>query len=317
MLTSDQMRFFEEFGYLVVEDVLDETAIIQPIRAEYSLLMDRLYQTWFEQGRVSTPPDALDFESKLLNAYQAGCDWFPPMDISLPGDRIKADSPMHFGPAVFDLLTDSRLLDLVQCFLGSEITSTPIQHVRIKLPATDVRQDEIRPHITTTDWHQDRGVALAEADHTNMVTVWCAISDATVENGCLQVIPGGHLQGMKPHCPKIQTAIPDGLIDEAAAIPLPVKSGGVIVFHPLVPHASLANTTSSFRWSFDIRYNKTGEPTGRPQFPEFVARSQQAPETELTDWRIWQSLWENARAQLAQQAHQNIHRWASDAPYCA
>lgn len=317
MLTSDQIRFFAEFGYLVVEDVLDEKTVIQPVKTEYNDVLDRLYQAWFDEGRVSGPPGTLDFEGKLLSAYQAGCDWFQPMDISLPGDRIKADTPMHFGPAVFDLVTDRRLLDLVQCLLGSEITSNPIQHVRIKPPATDLRQDEIRAHITATDWHQDRGVTLAEADATNMVTVWCAITDATVENGCLQVIPGGHLEGMKPHCPKTQTAIADGFIDEAAAIPLPVRSGGVVVFHPLVPHASLANTTSSFRWSFDIRYNKTGEPTGRPQFPEFVARSQQAPETELTDWRIWRSLWENARAQLAQQPHQNIHRWASDAPYCA
>ena len=64
--------------------------------------------------------------------------------------------------------------------------------MRIKPPSTDLHGDEIRAHITATDWHQDRAVGHAEADQTNMVTVWCAISDATVENGCLQVIPGAH-----------------------------------------------------------------------------------------------------------------------------
>ena len=51
---------------------------------------------------------------------------------------------------------------------------------------------------------------------------------------------------MKPHCPKVQTAIADDFIDEDEAVPLPVKSGGVVIFHPLVPHASLVNTTTAF-----------------------------------------------------------------------
>ena len=42
---------------------------------------------------------------------------------------------------------------------------------------------------TVTSWHQDRGVAHAEADATDMVTVWIAMTDATEENGCLVAQP--------------------------------------------------------------------------------------------------------------------------------
>ncbi len=87
---------------------------------------------------------AFDFESKLRVAYAAGCDWFQPMDISLPGDRIHADTPMHFGPAVFDMITAPRLLDMVEDLIGPEITSNPIQHVRIKPPERTLDKDEIR-----------------------------------------------------------------------------------------------------------------------------------------------------------------------------
>ena len=73
-------------------------------------------------------------------SYAAKCDWFQPMDISLPGDRIYADTPMHFGPAIFDLVTDSRLLDLVEDLIGAEITSNPIQHIRIKPPAPELQR---------------------------------------------------------------------------------------------------------------------------------------------------------------------------------
>ncbi len=317
MLSTEQIRFFEQNGYLVVEDVLHQETVLNPVRAEYEELLDRLYDGWFAEGRVGVLPRGLSFDDKLLIAYRAGCDWFQPMDISLPGDRITNETPFHLGPAVLAMITDTRLLDLVEDLIGPEITSNPIQHVRIKPPAADLAGGEIRAHITSTDWHQDRGVAHAEADSTEMITVWCAVTDATEENGCLQVIPRAHRGGMKPHCPKSQLAIADGAIDVTRAKPLPVKSGGVVIFHPLTPHASLVNRTNGFRWSFDLRYNVTGHPTGRAHFPEFVARSRLAPEKELRSADAWRRLWEDARDRLAVQPHIDIHRWRADAPACA
>ncbi len=316
-LDQTQKDFFETRGYLVVEDVFDQRSVLDPVRAEYAGLLDKLYESWFAQGRVDTPADNLTFFEKLLIAYRAKCDWFQPMDISLPGDRIQADTPMHFGPAVFNLVTASRLLDLVEDLIGPEITSNPIQHVRIKPPATDLQRDEVRAHITSTDWHQDRGVAHADADETTMVTVWCAITDATVENGCLQVVPRDGVDELLPHCPQVQTAIADGFLDKSKAVPLPVKSGGVVIFHPMTPHASLVNQTDGFRWSFDLRFNRTGEPTGRSHFPEFVARSRANLANELRDHNRWRKLWEDARSRLAGQPHIDIHRWSADAPACA
>jgi ectoine hydroxylase-related dioxygenase (phytanoyl-CoA dioxygenase family) len=314
MLTAEQIRSFEENGYLVVENVLDQEAVIEPIRAEYATLLDALYGGWRKAGLVGPDLEELDFEGRLLAAYKAGCDWFQPMDISLPGDRIHPNTPFHFGPAVFGLVTNPRLLDLVEDFIGPEITSNPIQHVRIKPPASDLHGDEIRAHITATDWHQDRGVTHADADHTTMITVWCAISDATAENGCLRVIPGAHLDGLMPHRAKTQAGIDSGLVDEAKAVPLPVKSGGVILFHPLTPHASLVNRSSRFRWSFDLRYNRRGQPTGRAHFPDFVARSRANPESELKSWKTWRGMWKDARARLAASPHVEIHRWRTESP---
>ncbi len=316
MLTPAQIDDFETQGYLVVPDVVP-IDVLNRVKAEYAALLDRLYAEWFEQGRVATPPDTLDFWGKLIEAYRAKCDYFQPLDISLPGDEIAPDTPFHFGPAVFDLLTEPRLLDVAESLLGPELTSNPIQHVRLKPPATDLQSDEIRAHITATDWHQDRAVALEEADETRMVTVWIAVTDATIENGCLQVQAQTPDQDILPHCARTQTGIADGFVDEAKAIPLPIKAGGVVLFHPLTPHASLTNQTDAFRWSFDIRYNVTGEPTGRSHFPDFIARSRANPDSELRDWRVWKAMWENTRAQLSDAPHIPIHRWTSDAPFCA
>lgn len=317
MLNAEQKAQFEEDGYLVVEDVLDAERTLAPVIREYEAIARRLRAQWIAEGRLDPAAPCGSFEEFILSTYRAGLDYFQPMDISLPGGEITADMPFHAGPAAFALLTDERLLDVVESLIGPEITSNPIQHVRIKPPAVELHENEIRAHITATHWHQDRAVALPEADRTRMVTTWVAVSDATVENGCLQVIPGSHRGPMLLHCPKPQASIPNELLDEAKAKPLPVGSGGVILFHPLTVHGSLANTSDRIRWSFDLRYNVTGDPTGRPAFPEFVARSRAAPETVLTDPDEWHARWAAARASLATEPPLVLHRWAGDAALCA
>lgn len=316
MLSRAQIEFYKLNGYLVVDDVLDQASVLDPVRQEYADILDDLYAKWFAKGQVTQPPEDMDFVQKLAHSYAQGCDWFQPMDISLPADRITESTPMHAGPAVFDMLTNPRLLDLVEDLIGPEITSTPIQHVRIKPPANMLFSDENRPHLDQTMWHQDRAVAHAEADETEMVTVWIAVTDANVENGCMQVVPN-ESGGMLPHCPAKQTSIAKGFLDEDRAISVPVKSGGVLILDPILPHSSLANTTQGIRWSFDVRYNRTGQPTGRAHFPEFVARSKADPDSEMRDSRDWRSSWDAARSRIAKQPHIELHRWDSDAPACA
>ncbi len=314
MLSQDQIDGFEAQGYLVVEDVVD-AATLQSVRGEYRDLMHRLYEDWHAQGLVDAEPGGLSFWEKLDQCYRADFDWYQPFDISLPHSDIRQDTPMHFGPAVFSMVTHRRILDIVEQLIGPEITSNPIQHVRIKPPQRALQDSENRAHVTQTDWHQDLGVTLEEADNTRFVTIWLAITDATVENGCLQVAPAQ--SSMLPHCSKTQVGIADAFIPTSEAVPAPVRAGGAVIFHPLTPHASLPNSSDEYRWSFDLRYNVTGQPTGRSHFPDFVARSQSNRASELRDWRAWRALWEEARMRLASVPHIAQHRWSNDAPYCA
>ena len=309
-LTPGQVDRFHRHGVLVVPGVVG-APLRQRIAAEYADVLGRLARGW---GVPWT-----GFFPTLRAVHAAGHDWFQPMDISLPGGPIAADTPFHAGPAVFDLLTDPGVLDVVEAVIGPEITSNPIQHVRIKPPMAEVAADEDRAHVTVTAWHQDRGVALPEADATDMVTVWIAMTDATEETGCLIVKPrAGVGPGLLPHCARRQTEIPEALLPRGPARPLPVRAGDVVLLDPMVPHASLPNRSRDrCRWSFDLRYSRTGQPTGRAHFPDFVARSRRAPDRALRDWRDWAATWRDARARLSAAPHVPIHRWASDAPHCA
>jgi hypothetical protein len=71
------------------------------------------------------------------------------------------------------------------------------------------------------------------------------------------------------------------------------------------------------RWSFDLRYNPIGQPTGRDLFPGFVARSRANPESVLRDPVAWEKLWRDTRDRLAQEAHTPFNRWSADAAVCA
>ena len=174
--------------------------------------------------------------------------------------------------------------------------------------------------VVRVGWHQDQGVATPEQDDVPVLTVWLPITDATVENGCLAVVPGSHKRALVDHCPGTGPdgglQIPSKLI-QGKPVPVPVKSGGALLMHRLTMHASLANQSDDIRWSFDLRYQPVGMPTGRPAFPGFVARSRQNPQNELRDWRAWSQLWLDARAALAPKAPPQFNRWSADTPMCA
>ncbi|MEM7016026.1 MAG: phytanoyl-CoA dioxygenase family protein [Pseudomonadota bacterium] len=313
ILTQAQIQQFNQQGFIALEDVLDIERFIKPVEQEYDVQLRELCDAWSAQGKMPTLPPEATFADRIKASYAAGLDYLQPLDISLPGKNVKPDTPMHTGPATFRLLTAAPLLDVVESLIGPEITSNPIQHVRIKPPMALVRARENRSFITHTAWHQDRAVTLEEADRSRIVTTWLAMTDATLENGCLQVFPESHQGDMLTHCARPQLGIPEELLPAVKPKHVTVRKGGIIVFHPLTIHGAGHNNSEQLRWSFDIRFNVTGDPTGREMFPDFVARSRSDPEQELHDPQAWQQRWLSARERLAyKQPAQGFHRWGDN-----
>lgn len=61
MLSQQQLDFFESKGYLVVDDVLDQATILDPIRKEYSKLLDGLIDNWVQEEKIKMPADCTGF----------------------------------------------------------------------------------------------------------------------------------------------------------------------------------------------------------------------------------------------------------------
>ena len=319
-LSAAQLAQFDRDGYLVVENVLDPVADIQPLFAEYTAILDGIIDGLIADGTLTSRYEHLSFTDRLTQVcMESGRVYSSHFDISLPQRGVKYDTPMHVGPAVFNLLTSPRLLDVVESIVGPEVYSNPVQHIRTKLPPKVFEHGAtMNGLVGKVEWHQDNGVVLPEADVSTILTVWLPLTDATLENGCMQVIPGSHRDGLKDHCPVDQLRIPDQLLELNRAKPLPMKAGSALLMNQQTVHSSLDNVTEDqVRISFDLRYQPVGQPTGRPAFPGFVARSGSRPEQVLNDPAAWAKLWLDTRERLARRDDPTFNRWSADAAVCA
>ena len=164
-----------------------------------------------------------------------------------------------------------------------------------------------------------------------MLTVWFPLMDANEENGCLQVVPGSHAGKVLTHCPGFNPKtgeafpalsaqglqIPPTLFKSEHAMSVPMKKGDALFLTKKTVHSSLPNISDKIRWSFDLRYQPIGQPTGREIFPGFVARSERNPENILNDPKKWHTLWESTRDQLAAEEQFSFNRWDGEDPACA
>jgi phytanoyl-CoA hydroxylase len=332
-LTREELDHFEHEGYVVVKDIIDPAQSLDPVIGEYATVLDRLADQLYTNGDIASRYDELEFGARYIqictDTQKVYSAYF---DFSLPFQNVKADSPFWAGPAVFGALTDADLLDAVEALIGPEIYSNPVQHVRIKPPEHLLPKNQYgNPILGATQWHQDHGVITPEADDTRMLTVWFSLQDTPFEKGPLMVVPGSHKNGLLAHCPNYMdnapqfagaAQIPEKLFAADQAIPLPIKRGDVIFMHKQTIHGSYPNISDEVRWSFDLRYNPTDQPTGRIAFPGFVARSRANPQSELRDPAEWHRRWLETRATMAtinqgDQIDVPFHRPQIAHPLCA
>ena len=95
------------------------------------------------------------------------------------------------------------------------------------------------------DWHYWHGA--------HKLSIWVALDDATVENGCLKLFPGSHKSaivhdGDANDGHGFGNRLRPGAVDESLAVTAEVEAGGAVFFHDLTLHASHPNTSGEERW---------------------------------------------------------------------
>jgi phytanoyl-CoA hydroxylase len=104
--------------------------------------------------------------------------------------------------------------------------------------------------------HQDSAFLYTEP--IDIVGLWFALEDATVDNGCLWAIPGGHRNGLKSRWVRApENKMEFEIFDETPwpedqLVPLEVSKGSLILLHGLLPHRSFENKSTRSRHAYTL-----------------------------------------------------------------
>jgi ectoine hydroxylase-related dioxygenase (phytanoyl-CoA dioxygenase family) len=294
-LTAEQLDRFDREGYLVVEDLFAPQDL-EPVIDEIGREIDRRAREMVACGKLSRAYGEYGFEHRLAR-------------ISAESDSVALSvwNGNLAGPAIFDLIRNTKLLDVAEQLCGPEIIASSVYRLRPKIPHYD---------YGAVPWHQDSGYTEPYCDSALMVTVWLPLVDATEENGCLWVLPGVHKGDVlthRTHAARKYLEIPPEILPPCEPVCVPVRKGGVLLLTNRTPHASFENTTDIVRWSMDLRYQSAQLPTNAtisrlpnevtagngvppacyPPEADFLVRSRQRPQEVVTDAEVFRAIREN------------------------
>jgi len=108
-------------------------------------------------------------------------------------------------------------------------------------------------------WHQDHAYFQFELN-TRVVGCWIALDEATIENGCMVIAPGSHLEGPVVHFRRRDWQICDSDVDNSGAVAVPLKPGGLLIFQSLLHHGTPPNNTGLRRRALQFHYRPQSAP---------------------------------------------------------
>jgi hypothetical protein len=199
------------------------------------------------------------------------------------GSCVNPRLPPVFAPfcrseKLLDVLTDVLDTPDITCFLSQFIFKDGV-HDNVKVTTKDgsTKRTSLSGSIGQP-FHQDTFYWQDMTNH-RQVGCWIALSDATIENGCLWVVPGSQLEDIhsvgadpRPNSQlgyveifdffKGQEDVPMGMRKEV--VPVLMKKGDVLFFDANIIHGSTDNTSASPRCT--MLYHFTPSSTRMPPF---------------------------------------------------
>jgi len=155
-------------------------------------------------------------------------------------------------PFVYELATRQNILDAAEDLLGPDILMYQC--------AMWFKEPESGSYVS---WHQDS--SYYGMDPLALVSAWVALSPATADSGCMQVIPGSHKGGQYPV--EYTEVKPENLLasgqntlyefDENDAVLMPLQPGEMSLHHVALVHSSRPNHSNDRRMGIAIGYLPT------------------------------------------------------------
>lgn len=223
--TTEAAQFFKDNGFLVLEDA-------------------------FTQAEV----DSLNAETvRICRNEDKAIEDLPPASKEESGEEVmKRTLCIHFphkiSPVMFGTLAQSNIVNVL-----TKVVSPNVKCMQSML----FIKASGKPGQA---WHQDEDY-IPTRDRS-LIGAWIALDDATIENGCLWILPGSHKHGVlwkqqwhgdrRFDCAEESTGFP---YTEKDHVPVEVKRGSVVFFNGYTLHRSLPNhSKGAFRRSLVNHY---------------------------------------------------------------
>src|SRR5579885_2344318 len=227
MLTAEQIAFYSDNGYLLVEGLLS--------RAEAAMLREECHQ----------------LAARLAALYNTEATWASAREL---GNAAKVTRLTHchdvqFQSAAFSrLIVDDRLTSAAAALIGSENVQLHHTKMFIKPPEKG----------SPFPLHQDH--PFFPHERHSMIAAIVHFDDAPVEKGCVCVVPGSHKLGPLEHEPEGSWHLPVDRYPLASAIPCPARAGDVLFFSYLTIHGSGVNVSDEARTTLLIQMRDPADP---------------------------------------------------------
>jgi len=224
-LSPEQVRSFEENGYLAGIRVLDGRALdavreaVERIRGGETPGLDRLYEVDEDYAR---DPER--------NAFHCLGGWL-------------------VEPALHDLVFHPAATVPAAQLLGLERLRFWHDQVFYKPPR----------HPGVVSWHQDFSYWTRTLPMRH-ITINIVLDDTSPENGCLHYVPGSHRWPLLPpvsfgqEMERFREIVPADRRQEFRPLPIPLRAGEASFHHPLMVHGSYGNRSDGPRRAVVLNY---------------------------------------------------------------
>ena len=298
-MSQNIKKEFEKNGFVRIRNVLDYKLDLEPILNDMAFIMNRLVHR-FVSKKDKRRVLGLSFKKKYSHLVKLN---IPELDqyfnIRLP-QNVNVDSDFFASQSIFNLIKNNKILEKISKILGQEMSSNPCQNSRIKQPEKAISKKNLHDGLVgRTPWHQDAGVMNKKGQKgTELVTCWIPFTKTRIENGCMLAVKESHKLGLVNHDTgsKGQVEIKGKeKIDDLKTIALEANVGDIILLSRYLIHCSLPNKSKNFRISMDLRFNKTGQHSGRDPLPSFVVKSKNRKNIKVNNYKQWIAMWEEAK----------------------
>ncbi|WP_298868368.1 phytanoyl-CoA dioxygenase family protein [uncultured Gimesia sp.] len=248
-LTSEEVVQFEQDGYLILRNLCPE-----------SLRQEMLAATQDGLSRVVEPVE-----------YEADVEYpgSPPSRNVMGGETVRRLKQAHSrGMSFTDLVNHPALVNRLAQLLGPDYVMPLAHHNCIMTKQPEFSSDTL--------WHQD--IRFWSFERKELISVWVALGEENLDNGCLKVIPGTHRMEFEPE--RLDDRIflrPDVPLNEAlidTSVSAILQPGDILFFHSRTFHAATRNYTNRAKFSAVFTFRPADNPpvsgSRSAAFPEMI-----------------------------------------------